>query len=367
MLPSKKQIEFLDAVVLGTLFRKDIQNLSEAENQLTSFLKEKSRVDHKKIQGITKSIFLRNTCHFELAKPLFQYLRSEKIPFSLLKGAAMSLLVYKNLHTRPMKDIDILIPFSYLNEVTNHLKSLDYECDVKHIENYMSVRHACTFTKGLSKIDLHCHIIDDACSDKDNHPFLKQIQSIHFKKELFFVPKPTELLFHTLVHGIRRSTEQSLLWIVDTQAICKQFAVDWWQIILYAKRYRVLFSILMAVRFLREKYIEIPVIIFKTLEYFPKTRGDKKENLFHQREYNGIYSSLRHHCHLFRIQKKLSFLTFCQYYWDSEKKSDFFLSCTQKILKKIKKSYQKKRPSINFYYFPLLQRWKLSRRKLRVE
>ena len=82
----------------------------------------------------------------------------------LLKGAALTLLYYKDYGLRPMEDVDILVRTSEWQSTIDALSDLGWRARVPVTPRRVAASHAMEFAgDGSQRIDLHWHLLPDTC------------------------------------------------------------------------------------------------------------------------------------------------------------------------------------------------------------
>lgn len=77
----------------------------------------------KKIETVYYTNILRGRIIYHNASGLFDFLESQKIPYAVIKGEALSILAYKQCGQRIYNDLDILISRKHVKDVSKYLVS----------------------------------------------------------------------------------------------------------------------------------------------------------------------------------------------------------------------------------------------------
>ncbi len=323
----------------------DIENLNHGEARLLPLLSQnlqslkiKDELTEK-IKGMHRHAFLSTSRRVHQSLPVFRTLNEKGIRFIALKGLAMNLAVYSCLSLRPMEDIDFLVPKSRIADVIDLLKEMGYQTypPTTVLPFYFDYHHSIGFiNQDRHIIDVHATISDECCSDGDAHPFHQLYETIEYLEIPFRVPQKTELLFHTIIHGMRWNPTLPLRWAADASAILDSSAIDWERMLKYAKEYRVVLPFLEGLTFLKEELDQpVPDHLLNTLASLPVSSSEVREYRFHQSEYNGAIASMVHHWDRYRhLGYKESFPAFCRRSWGIEHSWQFPLEAFKKMRKK---------------------------------
>ena len=244
---------------------------------------KKHDVDHPimhRLKGIYRHAWYNNhKLFFELSR-ILRCINAAGVPTMVIKGAALTVMVYKNFAIRPMADIDILVPEDRV-ELTNRLLnragwSSPSNLPVKRIFKF---RHSLGFQncQGL-EFDLHWHPVRYSriiASEKHHHDaFWENALPIKIVDEPTLAPGLPESLFLTIIHSAWSNQIPPIRWIPDAiyliDAIRAQ--ADWARFTLLAEKYSVPLQVNCALGYLQEKFdAGIPKFVFDALNQIPVT------------------------------------------------------------------------------------------------
>ena len=213
----------------------------------------------------------------------------------LLKGMAMLLYAYRDFGLRVMGDIDILIKKSQVAIGGEYLQNDGWKQTVSRFDlknpAHLDSWHAINFTRGPKlALDLHWSIIQENCPSVDA-AVLEGAEQIAVDNLNLYLPKPTDLLLQTCVHGMKYSPIPLIRWIADSMTILKISGpqIDWERLIDLAKQARVCNPLSLALQYLREQFdAPIPQTAIQTLQKAPSIRLELLEYQLHARGYGEI-------------------------------------------------------------------------------
>jgi len=278
---------------------------------------------------------------------VLRLLDSHGIPASLLKGAALASLYYKDWALRPMSDFDLLVPQG------DALKAVDLLCRSgwkpaasMPDESDLLIRHANhLFDDSGVEFDLHWRIMPESgCNEADNK-FIGSAMAIDFNGNSVSVLSHTDQLFHVLVHGARWNYVAPLRWVPDSMMILREagLIIDWHRLLNEARHRCLVMPLKKTLIYLNEVFAApIPADIISNLKRRKPSLTERIEFNMHGRS-QGI---LRNIFYLWFMHVRTSdatgpvslmlrFPTFLRRFWKvpEDKNLGVFLIC--KLLKKI--------------------------------
>jgi hypothetical protein len=193
-------------------------------------------------------------------KPFLERLHERKIPFLLLKGAALAITVYPDVGSRPMMDVDILIPQSTVRETWNWLEQQGWKTAHWHPQairsDYFRYRHAMDF-KGPERagVDLHWHPLHLSGSPRADAYFQEHAQAKSFLGIPVLVPDTTEQLAHACIHGIVWNDVPPVRWVADAMLLLQRGdPVDWDRLIRFTTYVQAVPYVHRALEFLKRQF-----------------------------------------------------------------------------------------------------------------
>lgn len=200
-----------------------------------------------RLKGIYRQAWIKNQQLFYKTGTVLETLHNAGIKTAVLKGIALTELVYKNYGIRPMADMDILVPFTESHHAIDVLKKTGFVLQDAHL-----LEHNLEYGRGIAfkdddgtEIDLHWHAISHAHENIKITDFWDEVIPIEIAGVKTHIFSATDNLFHTIVHGIRRNPEPPIRWIADAVSITnsKYVSVDWQRLLSYSQKLRVYLQI----------------------------------------------------------------------------------------------------------------------------
>jgi len=236
-----------------------------------------------KLKGAYRQSWSKNQTLFHYMAKVIDNLQSHGIKTMLLKGAALSLLYYKNNGARPMADIDVLVPHEHARLAHDLLISNDWVAMMALDEGTINYGHALHFTNPRSQeLDLHWRIFPGCCQGEEND-FWADAVPVKIAGVATLAPNPTDMLFHSIIHGVAWNPEPPIRWVADVLSLINSpdADIDWTRFVTLAKKYRVSLRLKKGLEYLCAKFHpEIPQTIMNTVRNIQVTHLEKMEYRF---------------------------------------------------------------------------------------
>jgi hypothetical protein len=254
-------------------FERDIEYASFRMLPLLYYNLSRQHINDRlmpRLKGIYRQAWSKNHLLFYKAAKVISLLNDAGIPTILLKGIALTVLVYKNYAVRPMADMDILIPKAFAGKTISLLKSKGWKMEFEHYLEYnLKYGRSITFRdREKTELDLHWHPIFEAHDSITDDDFRSRAIEMEVAGVKTLSLGITDMLFHTIVHGLRYNPEPPIRWVADATVLIQKFPqqIDWDRIIHHAKKFRVFLQINTALNYLNKNFqVEIPESVLREL------------------------------------------------------------------------------------------------------
>jgi Uncharacterised nucleotidyltransferase len=210
-----------------------------------------------RLKGVYRLAWYENQKLFYDMSEILCYLHDAGIKTMILKGAALTLLYYKNYGVRPMGDVDILVPTSQASLAIDLLKRAGWIPTTTSVEGDLSYRHAMQFKDQSGKeFDLHWHILFESCREDSDNDFWEGAVPIAMCGVLTAALNPADTLLHVVIHGVRSNSVPPIRWIADAMAVINSsdLGIDWRRLIQQAKKHRVGLRLKKGLNYLSDKF-----------------------------------------------------------------------------------------------------------------
>ena len=288
-----------------------------------------------KLKGVNRRAWCENHMVFRRMAPVLATLRRAGIATLLLKGAALTLLHYRDFGLRPMQDLDILVPEEQALDVVALLEAEGWRrntlSSVALGEFFLSYRHSADFTRPPhERIDLHWHVLLQACYRDADEPFWQASVPVEFEGERTRALCPTDQLLHACVHGVVWNPVPPLRWVADASCVLGSSDIDWYRVLDLATRFRVVPALRDSLRYL-VKTLDAPVPqeVLQRLDSTPVTAVEEHEYQYYLKQLDspGVSQTVRALYPQYRrtvqgkswLRRVASIPLFLQHYWNLDR------------------------------------------------
>src|SRR5208283_3223777 len=226
----------------------------------------------------------------------------------LLKGASLSLLYYKNNGSRPMADIDVLVPLKQARLANELLQKAGWTSPFPLTELDLIYGHAIQLHNRLDKeFDLHWRPFN-GCQDEYEKDFWDGAIPVKMANVDSMSPNPTDMLFHVIIHGVAWNPVPPIRWITDAITLINSddFTIDWQRLINTAQKHHLNLRLKKGLQYLHDNFHPlIPPSVMKTIINLPVYYLEKIEYRFMigNRDNVSISPFTAFCCHLCRFRR----------------------------------------------------------------
>jgi hypothetical protein len=230
-----------------------------------------------KLKGIYRQTWYKNQMLFHRIAALLRSLQDAGIQTLLLKGAALTVLYYRDYGLRPMSDFDLLVPTEEALAAVTLLTELGWQPKKRPLEGftnpYLSMTHAHSFVDANGhEIDFHWHVLFECCYAGADRDFWDGAVAVRVRDVEARALNPTDQLLHVCVHGAVRNVVPPFRWAADAMAILRtsEAEIDWDRLGAQAERRRLILPLRDTLDFLsRVLNAPIPVATLSRLHNMP--------------------------------------------------------------------------------------------------
>jgi hypothetical protein len=207
-----------------------------------------------RFKGIYRKAWSKNQLLFFKAGKVLKFLEGQGIKTLVMKGIPLSILFYKNFATRPMADMDVLVPLGDARKVVELLQDAGWKLyNPQYLEFNLKYGRSATFADDeKTELDLHWHPVFEAHGDISEDYFWNEAIPLEVAGAKTLSFGATDLFFHTIVHGLRYNPEPPIRWIADALTILRaeDHQIDWNRLLAQTQQFRVTLYMKDAVGFL---------------------------------------------------------------------------------------------------------------------
>jgi len=201
-------------------------------------------------KGVYRQAWYRNQLLLRALGGVLDSLGAAGIEAMLLKGTSLSTRYYPTPATRPMVDIDLLVPHHAAERAFAVLARDGWRpvkrTPAKHLIGHV---HSVSFVREQTNFDLHWNALWAQHTPDADAAFWQNAIRIDHQGRAAWALAPSDELFHTCMHGARRSQNAYswaplplIRWITDAFMIARRCSldgcdIDWARIAALAERY----------------------------------------------------------------------------------------------------------------------------------
>ncbi len=226
-----------------------------------------------RLKGIYRRAWIENQQLFYKTAKVLNLLKDAGIKTAVLKGIALTELVYKNYGIRPMSDMDILVPYPQARHAIDVLKNAGFKMELAHLlEHNLEFGRSIAFSDDEgTEIDLHWYAFVNALGNVQKNDFWGDVIPVEVSGVLTHSLTHTDNLLHAIVHGIRKNPEPPIRWIADSMMMInsKDIQINWTRLLTYASKFRVFLQVKEALLYLKDHFdANIPAQVLQQMEEY---------------------------------------------------------------------------------------------------
>lgn len=211
-----------------------------------------------KLKGVYRLTWYKNQMLFHTITSLLRSFHHAGINTMVLKGAALTLLCYRDYGLRPMNDFDVLVHTRDALSAVRLLRELGWPpLEFNPDEKYISVSYSHGFAdKTGREFDLHWHLFSQCRTPDADDDFWSDATLTDFQGVPAHVLSPTDQLLHVCVHGAEWNITPPFRWVADAMMILRntQAVIDWDSLISKAARRRLTLPLRDTLYYLKETF-----------------------------------------------------------------------------------------------------------------
>ena len=212
----------------------------------------------ERCRGLYRKSWAKNKVLLHEMTGILRMVQDAGVTVLVLKGAAMSLLYYKEQGIRPMEDIDILVPPEHAKNAIDALFASGWtrtkNSGTPFNERFPDVNKANHFEKHGCYVDMHWHLLLASSYQGGDDDFRAGAVPVRIDDTLTVQAlNPTDHIFHLLVHAMRWNPAPLLRWVADAMTILDSGQeIDWNRLLKQAENRELLLPVRNGLFYLHE-------------------------------------------------------------------------------------------------------------------
>jgi hypothetical protein len=227
-----------------------------------------------RMKGTYRHTWCRNQWQLDRAVEILGLLGAAGIPTLVLKGLALIAAYYRDFGTRPMADIDVLVPEAQADPAHRLLLAAGWTWSArKTFAERRAAAHSGEFRNAAgAEVDLHWNVLLASLGPGADDDFWAAAEPLVLRDVRTLALCPTDQLLHVFAHGIQWSAEPMVRWVADALTILQKAGdrVDWGRLIDQSRRRRLTMVTAAALDYLAETFAApVPPAVSASLRRIP--------------------------------------------------------------------------------------------------
>jgi hypothetical protein len=199
-----------------------------------------------RLRGMARHAWLRNRARWQLCSAAIGRLRERDIPFMLIKGTALAILLGRLAELRALADCDVLVPVDRAGDALKLMLELGLSCPYLEADQLepsdFTLIHGLGFTQpnnAIGLVDLHWRPLAEVDCDRLTDEFFEGSNPATLNGAGVRVPAPGHALLQAAVHGTKWAEPRRYDWMADCFILMRVAGdrIDWTKLWLTAERH----------------------------------------------------------------------------------------------------------------------------------
>lgn len=241
------------------------------------------------LESLYKRTWYENQVRFRVCADVLKALHAVGVRTLLLKGCPLAILHYQDVASRPMSDIDLLVPKESAFQAIQVLADLGWTADgdLPVSDAILDLVPGRSFVNGDGiQLDLHCHVLHFGLSEAITNRFWEASVPLKVNDLVTRTLCPGDQLLHVCAHGLMWNEVPPVRWIADAMMIIRSsgHSLDWNRLIAFAPDCNAGLQLHEALSYLRREFdADIPESVIDGLHKGLSTRAQR-----------GLFQTLTH-------------------------------------------------------------------------
>jgi tetratricopeptide (TPR) repeat protein len=183
------------------------------------------------LAGIWRKSHYDNYNRWRKILPVLDRLIEDGVPLMPLKGGLFAAQLYADWGSRPMADIDLLVPLSHVDQAHRLIKEAGLTSQPPLSPERVSFHYALNYKEPSgSTLDLHWRPMEEMVRpDYADDVVWNDSEPMMLLGRTFRKPSPTFQVVHAIVHGLRWNHVAPVRWVADAVLLLRAHggSVDW--------------------------------------------------------------------------------------------------------------------------------------------
>jgi hypothetical protein len=223
-----------------------------------------------RLRGVLRRSWLENQLMLHATVPAIDVLGNAGIDVVVLKGGALAVLAYPGLATRPMDDLDLLVPEARASAALTALRDAGWVLDRAHVPSallrgqvpdpFRRVIHNVSLEgRAGFGVDLHWHAAQAWCWPDADCGLWATTRPLELHGRHVLALGAVDELILACVHGLCANPVPPIRWVVDAIMLLRSGPIPWDALVARARELVVEPHLVLAFGYLRSRFdAEIP-------------------------------------------------------------------------------------------------------------
>ena len=205
------------------------------------------------------------------------------VPTLVLKGAALTVLYYRDRGARPMADLDVMVPREFAGRTLELLGADGWQVELpwrnRPVDQLLRMRHAVALLRDDDELDLHWHALAPSIGTELDTELWNASVPLAIEGQPTRALAPADQLLHGFVHGLRYNPVPGCRWIADAHVVITSSgdALDWDPVLQRADRYRLAAWVSAAIGYLDGQFPSlVPAAVVAAARSLPVTPQERR-------------------------------------------------------------------------------------------
>ena len=218
-----------------------------------------------RLRGIRRRSWLENQVMLQATLPTVDVLQSVGVDVVVFKGGALGVLAYPGIETRPMRDLDALVPEDRANDALGALLGAGWELEPGEVPAplcrgevpgaFRRLLHAVPLRGPAGfDIDLHWHATHAWCWPDADRGLRATTRPLELHGRTVRALAAADELVVTCVHGLRPNAVAPIRWVADAIMVLRSGPIVWESLVDRARELLVEPHLVLTLDYLRTRF-----------------------------------------------------------------------------------------------------------------
>ena len=225
----------------------------------------------------------RNQMLLRTLERVLGHLHGAEVPVLVLKGAALTVLHYRDRGARPMNDLDVLVPRELIGRTLEVLRADGWGYSWPEHERMIEplrLRHGVTLQQGDDEVDVHWHTLAVCMNPGLDTDLWDASVELVVGGQRARALGPADQLLHAFAHGLRYNEFPPLRWVADAHVVITSSGseLDWDRLLRLSTRHGLAAYTSQALTFLDRLFPTIvPPPVLAAARALPISRRERRQ------------------------------------------------------------------------------------------